>query len=67
MQAWLERAVDQLRALTLTVARTIDPSVIVFGGSLPDWIIGHIVDRLGSLEMLGEDFLSSRLKSGSRS
>jgi len=56
MQAWLDRATDQLRSLTLTVARSLDPSVIVFGGSLPEWIIGHIVDRLVSLEILGEDF-----------
>lgn len=56
MVEWLERASDQLRALTLIVARTLDPSAIVFGGSLPDWIISHIVERLGSLETLGEDF-----------
>lgn len=56
MREWLERATDQLRALALTVARTMDPSAIVFGGSLPDWIITHIVERLGSLETLGEDF-----------
>ncbi len=54
--AWLERATDQLRTLSLTVARTLDPSAIVFGGSLPDWIISRIVDRLGSLDVLGEDF-----------
>lgn len=53
---WLGRATDQLRALALTVARTLDPSAIVFGGSLPDWLIGEIVKRLGSLESLGEDF-----------
>lgn len=54
--AWLERATDQLRALTLTVARTLDPSSIVFGGSLPDWLVSRVVDRIGSLELLGEDF-----------
>ncbi|KAB1115049.1 ROK family transcriptional regulator [Neorhizobium galegae] len=53
---WLERATDQLRSLALTVARTLDPSAIVFGGSLPDWLIEEIVKRLGSLESLGEDF-----------
>lgn len=53
---WLERATDQLRGLALTVARTLDPSAIVFGGSLPDWLIGAIVTKLGSLESLGEDF-----------
>lgn len=56
MVEWLERATDQLRTLALTVARTMDPSAIVVGGSLPDWIISHIVRRLGSLETLGEDF-----------
>jgi predicted NBD/HSP70 family sugar kinase len=56
MIEWLERATDQLRTLALTVARTMDPSAIVFGGALPDWIISHIVDRLGSLDSLGEDF-----------
>ncbi|MBO0143336.1 ROK family transcriptional regulator [Agrobacterium sp. Ap1] len=53
---WLDRATDQLRSLALTVARTLDPSAIVFGGSLPDWLLGRIVERLGSLETLGEDF-----------
>lgn len=53
---WLERATDQLRSLALTVARTLDPSTIVFGGSLPAWLIAEIVERLGSLETLGEDF-----------
>lgn len=53
---WLERATDQLRMLSLTVARTVDPGAIVFGGSLPDWILTRIVERLGSLETLGEDF-----------
>lgn len=56
VQRWLERATDQLRMLSLTVARTLDPGAIVFGGSLPDWILTHIVERLGSLETLGEDF-----------
>jgi predicted NBD/HSP70 family sugar kinase len=53
---WLERATDQLRMLSLTVARTLDPGAIVFGGVLPDWILRRIVDQLGSLETLGEDF-----------
>lgn len=53
---WLERATDQLRVLTLTIARTMDPGTIVFGGSLPDWIITRIVEQIGSLEILGEDF-----------
>ncbi|WP_370689880.1 ROK family transcriptional regulator [Neorhizobium galegae] len=53
---WLDRATDQLRGLALTVARTLDPSAIVVGGSLPDWLITEIVNRLGSLETLGEDF-----------
>lgn len=53
---WLGRATDQLRALALIVARTLDPSAIVFGGSLPDWLLAEIVRRLGSLKSLGEDF-----------
>ena len=54
--SWLERATDQLRLLSLTVARTMDPAAIIFGGSLPDWILEHIVGRIGSLDILGEDF-----------
>ncbi|WP_209015002.1 ROK family transcriptional regulator [Roseibium limicola] len=56
IRGWLDRATDQLRVLSLTVARTLDPTAIVFGGSLPDWIIRHFVEHLGSLEILGEDF-----------
>ncbi|TYC63101.1 ROK family transcriptional regulator [Stappia sp. BW2] len=56
VREWLDRATDQLRGLALTVARTLDPGAIVFGGSLPDWIIQHFVQHLGSLEILGEDF-----------
>lgn len=53
---WLERATDQLRMLSLTVARTLDPGAIIFGGVLPDWILRRIVRELESLETLGEDF-----------
>lgn len=52
---WIERAAEQLRMLSLVLARTLDPSEIIFGGSLPGPIIAALVARIkdGSL---GENF-----------
>jgi len=53
---WLDRAVEQLRWLCLVIARTYAPEAIVFGGSLPKFLIDEIVVRVSEIDKLGENF-----------
>lgn len=56
VQAWVDRAVTQLRWLSLVIARTYAPDVIVIGGRLADPILNRICADLSGPTPLGEDF-----------
>lgn len=55
VRGWVERASEQLRMLSLMLARTLDPAEIVFGGSLPHALIEELVERIRG-DSLGENF-----------
>ena len=54
--AWVERAIQQLRWLSLVMSRTFAPDAIVIGGRLADPILNRICTDLGAMTTLGEDF-----------
>lgn len=56
VQAWRERASEQLQWLCLVIARTFAPDAIVVGGTLHPTLIGDMVDRIRAAENLGEDY-----------
>lgn len=53
---WVDRAIDQLRWLSLVIMRTFAPEAIVIGGRLADPILNQICSRLSAMDSLGEDF-----------
>lgn len=55
--AWVDRAIAQLRWLSLVIARTYAPDAIVIGGRLADSILNRICTELSGPEPLGEDFV----------
>jgi len=56
VQAWVDRAIGQLRWLSLVIMRTFAPEAIVIGGRLGDPILDRICQELGQMETLGEDY-----------
>lgn len=62
MAAWTARAIEQLRWLCLVICRTMDPEAIVFGGTLPGWILEEVVASLNGDTRLGEDFFLEKPK-----
>ncbi len=54
--AWVDRAIVQLRWLSLVIARTYAPDAIVLGGRLADPILSRICAELSGPTPLGEDF-----------
>ena len=55
--AWVDRAIVQLRWLSLVIARTFAPDAIVIGGRLADPILNRICAELAGPVPLGEDFV----------
>ena len=54
---WIEEASEQLKWLSLVIARTFAPQAIVFGGTLNSQLIDQLQNNIASCEQLGEDFL----------
>lgn len=54
---WTERAVEQLRWLSLVIMRTFAPDAIVIGGRLPNPILDRICGALSALTDLDEDYV----------
>ncbi|MCF8516668.1 MAG: ROK family transcriptional regulator [Rhodobacteraceae bacterium] len=53
---WVDRAIGQIRWLSLVIARTFAPDAIVIGGRLADPILDRICTELAGPTPLGEDF-----------
>lgn len=56
VEAWVVRAIEQLRWLSLVIMRTFAPEAIVIGGRLADPILNRICAELSALTALGEDY-----------
>lgn len=54
--AWVARATEQLRWLSLVIMRTFAPQAIVLGGRLPNPILDLLHAALVKTENLGEDY-----------
>lgn len=54
---WIGEAVENLKWLSLVIARTFAPQAIVFGGTLNSQLIDHLQSEVAAAERLGEDFL----------
>lgn len=56
VRAWVDRAIQQLRWLSLVISRSFAPDAIVIGGRLADPILNRICAELAAMKTLGEDF-----------
>lgn len=56
VSAWVDRAIDQLRWLSLVITRMFAPEAIVIGGRLADPILNRVCTELAAMTTLGEDF-----------
>ena len=54
--AWVERAVTQLRWLSLIIMRSFAPDAIVIGGRLPEPLLDRLHQSLDGMDTLGEDY-----------
>ncbi|MFV0335710.1 MAG: ROK family protein [Tropicimonas sp.] len=56
VEAWVNRAIEQLRWLSLIIMRTFAPDAIVIGGRLSEPIMDRICAALSAVNSLGEDY-----------
>jgi predicted NBD/HSP70 family sugar kinase len=56
VRRWRDHAAEQVRWLSLVIARTFAPEAIVIGGTLHPALIDGFIEKIASRPSLGEDF-----------